>query len=354
MTELPTQTPGSAPHSTIGAALLLSVLRARIFIARGALGAAFLVGIIVLLSGRTWTSETQFVMEENSSSGGILALAAQYGLGGGLTESGMSPAFIADFLGSDEALRNALEAPVSDSTSESTVRLIDYLEVAGTDERRRHAIGIRALRALVSARASARTGVVTLSTTMPSPFVAEQVTRRLLQLVGEYATTTRQSQAMAQRDFTASRLKELEAELREAEESLAAFVKRNRGYANDPELQLRWQRLARVVDARSQLVNVLSQAHEQARIDAVRDTPSLTIVVPARVPGLPDRRGLLLKLLFAFGFGALAAFAFFSIRNRESHGSEPVSDEFSAVLDDARHPLRFARAVLRLSRGPRP
>ena len=63
-----------------------------------------------------------------------------------------------------------------------------------------------------------------------------------------------------------------------AEHELQIFLQRNRSYKDSPALTFEASRLERIINLRQQVYTSLAQAHEQARLDEVRDTPVMTIV----------------------------------------------------------------------------
>jgi uncharacterized protein involved in exopolysaccharide biosynthesis len=90
----------------------------------------------------------------------------------------------------------------------------------------------------------------------------------------------------------------------DAENRLQSFMQQNRVYNTAPRLSFEQDRLSREVQNRQQIVNVLAQAFEQAKIDEVRDTPVITILDTPETPAAPDSRGLLTKVIFSLFFGA--------------------------------------------------
>jgi hypothetical protein len=61
---------------------------------------------------------------------------------------------------------------------------------------------------------------------------------------------------------------------------------------------------------RQQLYTSLTEAYEQARISEVRTTPVITILQEPYVPPLPERRGLILKLVLGLLLGGTVGFVY--------------------------------------------
>src|SRR5438876_484305 len=91
-------------------------------------------------------------------------------------------------------------------------------------------------------------------------------------------------QASQERRFLGERLDTARAELRRAEGALEKFLQRNRSYPNSPTLLFEHDRLQREAGLRQDVYSMLTQAYEQARMQAVRNTPSISLIdhpVPA-------------------------------------------------------------------------
>lgn len=348
LTDMQTQT---KPPQTAGAQALASLMRARDTVLRWAFISSTLVGLALVLRERSWTSEVRFSMQNESASGSLLALAAQYGLSGGGNASGEGAVFYADYVSTHDVLARLLLTQFVNPETGVTQPLIDILDVDSFPSPRREALGMIELRERVRGRASPRTGVVTVTASFNDPTLSQQVTRFLLGEIGTYSADTRRSQAAAQRDFAMTRLEELKAELSAAEDARTAFVLRNRSYDSDPVLRLQWQRLSREVDAKSQLVATMSQAFEQARIDAVRDTPTLTVVTQPTLPGLPDRRGLLLRAILAAVVVGSIRLVWLRLRNPTAFEGADLEAELAALKKDLASPLAFCRRLVGFSRS---
>jgi uncharacterized protein involved in exopolysaccharide biosynthesis len=102
--------------------------------------------------------------------------------------------------------------------------------------------------------------------------------RGSVELLNEFNLETRQSQALEEGRFVSARMAEAQEELREAEEALKTFLQQNRQFRNSPELVFEHDRLQRQVAMRQEIFTSLAQSHEQSRIDAVRDTPVITVI----------------------------------------------------------------------------
>ncbi len=290
--ELSTQTP-------LG--LLSIVLRYRtLTIALPLLVAALLV-VVGLVRPRSYSSSASFKPQNNSGSMSQLAgLAAQFGVAVPLDESGDSPDFYVDLLRSGQVLRQLVQTPFSVDGGNAPVDWLTYNQIQGSTPARRLEEGVRRVQRDLIVSTSLKTGVVGLTARARNPELAQQMAKRLIDLVNEFNLTTRQTQASQERRFVGERLNQVETELREAENSLQRFLQQNRQWRDSPSLAFEKERLERIVGMRQQVYTNLAQSFERARIDEVRNTPAITLVEQPILAARPDGRRLLLKGGLAF------------------------------------------------------
>lgn len=291
-----------------------ALLGARRLIAASAVGLAAIACGVTLLSPRQWTVEVSFIPETRLPTGGLVGLAEQFGVRGLPAESGNSPEFYADLVRSRQILVELAAWPVHAADGQDGgVTIAEALGTRGADAPAREADVLRRLRRAVGALARPRTGLVEVRVTTRSAALSQEIADRVLTLVDRYNAERRQSRAGAERRFAEQQLAEANAALAEAEAKQEAFVVTNRRYPNDPQLLFQFEKLGREVAMRQQVVIGLAGAHEQARLDEVRDTPVLSRVQQPYRPARPDPRGTprvgVVALLLGGALGALAALA---------------------------------------------
>jgi uncharacterized protein involved in exopolysaccharide biosynthesis len=329
------------------------VLRHRVSIVLIAFLAAASLAAYALTRPRTYTSIASFMPQVRQTAGS--GLAAQLGMilpGADVSES---PQFYVDLLRSREILGSAVDS-VYRIRNGSVSTSVDLVTLYGGEEENlalRRDRAIARLSELLSTGMSARTGVVTVKVAAYDPSLAQSVTQRLIDLLGEFNLRPRQTRARAERRFSEERLQAVRAELRTAEDRLQYFMQSNRDYRNAPALYLQGQRLESDVALLRQVVITLQQATEQAKIDEVRDTPTITVVETPSFPVRRDGRGTLKALaiggLLGLVIGVALAFVRELLSRPEIRGSTEY-EEFAElrrdILYDVRHPLRaLARAA---------
>ncbi len=332
------------------------LLRRRRLIILLPLAMALVVGIFSVMQPRSYAAGAVFLPEgsSNRQNSGAASLAQQFGISLGGQEVGHSLEFYAELLRGRTLLRGLVESEfvVRDPAGGPDRRqtLIDYYEAEPNGIVPAWQSAIEQLRSQLAVQTDGRTGSVSFTFQDTDPALAEQVATRLIELLNEFNVETRQSQASEEGRFVSERLDEATNELMAAEEDLKQFLRNNRSFANSPELQFEHDRLQRMVALRQEVVSSLSQSLERARIDAVRDTPVLTIVAPPEDSARPQPRGTVLRALVAFVAGVVIACILALLRElgRRMRAELPDQyEEFAALraetLDDLRRPLRLFR-----------
>ncbi len=276
------------------------------------LGTAFLAGVNSLIVPPKYTATATFIPEVEQEGmglpGGLAGLAAQFGVavpGGGTSSS----AFYADVLQSrtllDQVLLTRFPDPRSEEPGDSAA-LIDIIDIKGDEEPERLERGRRALARAVSIGVDDETFVVSLSVeTKRYRATAAAVANRFVDLLSEFNTETRQSNAQVRRRFIEERMAEAEMELVLAEEVLKDFLERNRQFRGSPELTFEYERLQRQVTIKQEVFTTLRRSYEEARIQEVNDTPVITVIdraVPPVRKSSPKRK---LNVILAFMLGGV-------------------------------------------------
>ena len=337
------------------------LLRARDLILLCALVLGAIVAALTLLRDRTYTATATLMPQaRRPTQGGLQGIAAQFGLNMALGEATQSPAFYGDLLTSRALLGAVATTTFTFDTGTGRVSgtLVDIYRAKGRTPELRRDDAIRRLEDQVSASVTTRTGVITLAVRTIHPQLAVAINQRLLELLNDFNLRSRQSQAAAERRFTERRLEEIRRELRAAEDRLQEFMQRNRDFRGSPELTFREERLSREVSMQQQIFTTMAQAFEQAKVDEVRDTPVITIVVPPELPVRPDRRGLAVRTLLALlvGAGLGAGIAILRAYGANARGLDARSvEELDALrretLGDLVRPWRPVRRLIGGRRG---
>src|SRR5205823_7086627 len=176
------------------------------------------------------------------------------------------------------------------------------IDASNAGERRRKTL--EKLVRMISVRGDAQANIVEVKVTSLWPALSEQLAAGAFEQVNEFNIERRRRWAASEREFSQDRVDAETGRLEAAENTLADFRKRNRSYANSPELALEHERLQRRVDLEQQVLASLLQNLERARIDELRNTPVVTPIDLPTGSAVPKPRGLVLALLLGLFFGA--------------------------------------------------
>lgn len=303
------------------------------------LGLAFLVGLCTFTQDRMYTVETSFLPQVAEGRGGASTLARQFGVAVAPDRPGQSPQFYADLTRSISLLRKAVETQYQvpgDNGNQRQATLIQFYEIEDEPGKlppwRR---AVEELREYISTSVDVETGMVKLTVESFHPDLAEQIAERFLELLNEINLDVRQSRGQEEGRFIAGRVAEVHGELLAAEKALEEFLKQNREFRNSPELLFEHDRLQRQVAMRHEVYTSLLRSQEEARLDAVRDTPVLAVIDHPAGAAEPKGKGTVLRTLLAFMLGGmLAVFVAFTReygrRSRES--GDPHYQEFQGLV----------------------
>lgn len=283
---------------------------------RWVLAVAMLSGVIALavqlLMPNWYTSSTSFIAESQNTSrlpAGVAGIASQLGINVG-TELARSPDFYAALLVSEPILDSILLSRFPDPRAQSandSSDLLDLLHIAQAQLRERLEKGRRRLLSLISVAVDPKTSIITLNVEARSPTVAAAVGNQFLKELSIFDVDVRHSQAKARRDFAAKESENIRVDLASVEDSLRRFYERNREYRNSPSLVFEESRLRRQVDLQQELYLSLRRELEAAKVEAVNDAPSITVLAPAVPPTRKSRPHRLAGTVAAALLGATLA-----------------------------------------------
>lgn len=280
--------------------VLLSHWRALIFLP---LTVAGLAAVAAFTRSPSYTATAVFVPEMSGQGrvpSSLAGIAGQFGinLGG---DGSRSASFYAEVAKSRDILLRVLLSEVPDArtpdVATDSATLLELYHPEG-DSLLRVERGIAQLDRAMSLEVDLPTSLVRLSVTDGSPEVAAAVANRIVSVIDDFNTDSRQSQARRRRQFIEQRTTDAASELRRAERALDVFQERNRAWQQSPQLTSAQSRLRREVDLRQEVFLTLSRELETSRIEEVNDAPVISVIqraVPPRFKSAP-RRGVIIVL----------------------------------------------------------
>lgn len=316
-----------------------AILRTRRLLVLVPLVLAVLTGAVVLLLPLKFTTRVSFTASSASGLPSQLAgLAAQFNVSLPGQDNTQGPEFYADLVRRPEALVELVEASyrVAGKDGDSTNRtFIDLYEIDESTRGMTIAAAVKLLNAdILSIDPNRNTGVLSVTVRTKWPEISQQIATRIIAQVDAYNQNNRQTQAKAESEFITERLKIAREELRAVEDSAEQFLKRNREFRSDPRLLFQYERLQRAITLRQGVFETLSQGLEQTRIEAVRNTPSISLVEQPMLALRFDRRNTLVKVVAAAFVGLLLVVGFAIVRAVSDEGQANRANELAAFREE--------------------
>jgi uncharacterized protein involved in exopolysaccharide biosynthesis len=315
--------------------------------------AVITAAIITVLKKPQWVATSIIVAEGVQTSSPMSSIAEQFGVrmssGGGTG----SPDFYAQLLKSPEVLTPVASRSYSTTDAEGkraagfVSRLYGIEAPPGTDT---IALSRDLLTQSVKSSSDPITGIISLSVTAPSRDLSIVLNREILASANNFLQNRRQARAAEETKFVESRLDEARSQLAVAEANLRDFVTQNRQYQTSPQLALQSAQLERTVSLRQQVFVTLSQAYEQARIEAMRNISLISVLQRPEYSVNRKVASLARNIVLALILGVLVAMGLVVARTKLAR--EPLEnpadvEEFRALIKAAvpKPPGRRARKL---------
>ena len=292
------------------------------------------VGITLALPKKYTTSVSFTPVASDMPTGGLAGLAGQFGVNLPSSDPSQTPDFYATLLETPDILRQLAETRYSFVDGTDTLRgtFIHLYGLEGGDSGRTLDEALRTLSSKIIAISYDRqTSIVSVDVRTKWAPLSLQMANRLLDLVNDFNLNSRQTQAGQELKFLDQRLDTARTELRAAENRLQAFVTSNRGYATDPTLTFEHDRLQRELNLRQDVYTTLTQAVEQTRLRAVRNTPSISLVEHPALALRADRRNTLPKLVGGLVGGFVLALVWLLGSELLSKGRSETPSNFESL-----------------------
>lgn len=168
---------------------------------------------------------------------------------------------------------------------------------------------IKSLDGRISASIDDRSGVISVSTEFPDPYVSAQVADYAVEYLTEYITEYRTEKAQQDLEFVKERYEEKKEEYHEAQLKLARFRDENRNIIS-AVVRTEEERLQNQHNMAYNIYNNMAQQLEQNRIKVQEKTPVIKELEPVHVPmerSKPRRSLIMVISLFLGGFVGVGA-----------------------------------------------
>jgi uncharacterized protein involved in exopolysaccharide biosynthesis len=242
---------------------------------------------------RFYEARAAFIASEpqsmSGSIGALSSVASQLGMPAlsavASSSASGSAQFYGDLLNSTAIARNVITttydagAPGDYGGRPFRGNLLEYFKTKGKTQADREVAAMRQLaRSVLVVTVDRPTGIVRLRVKTKNRQLSALVARRLLDLVNDFNLRRRQTQAGAEREFTLKRAQASLDSLRVAEAALADFRATKIDFSRSPRIATREAELQRRVSLAQQIYTTVAQRYELANIEAVRNTPVVTVI----------------------------------------------------------------------------
>jgi uncharacterized protein involved in exopolysaccharide biosynthesis len=211
---------------------------------------------------------------------------------------------------SETVLRSVIEKKYKSERYSDSVDLVQYFDFNEGAPEKDMAASLKKMRGLLSATFENRTSVVSLSLEMREAGLAADVLNAIIGELDGFMRSKRVTSASEQVKWIDVRLKQVQQELRSAEEALKDFRERNRRVSDSPDLLLQQQRLMRNVEVSSAVFVELKKQFELAKLEEIKNITIVNVLDPGRAPVKKDspHRALNTAVMFLLALVGLSAY----------------------------------------------
>jgi len=190
---------------------------------------------------------------------------------------------------SETILRTVILKKYATLEFKDSVNLIQYFDLTEDTPEEDMDKALRILKDLVTATTETRTGIVTITAEMREPQLAADVLNSVITELDFFMRRKKVNTASEQLKWIDVRLKEVQMELRQAEDSLKNFREGNRRVLDSPQLLLRQDRLIRDVQVKSTIFIELKKQYELAKLEEIKNITIVNVLDPGRPPVKKER-----------------------------------------------------------------
>ncbi len=245
-------------------------------------------------------------------------------------------------VGSETVLRDVIYRPRRIEGFSDSVNLVRFWRIKEKTTLKEYDRALEKLRRDLDISVDNKTNIVTVSLATTDAELSAQIVKEITDGTDAFLRHQHRTYASEQGRWIDSRLSQVEADLRNAEDSLRRFRQVNR-VIGSPSLVLAEARLVRQVDLNSALFLELSRQRELTKIDEIKNVPVLNVLDSARVSALPDSPNRVMIAILSFILPFLGTLAFVAVR---ASYPQQVSD----AADWVRHLSGRVTAFVKFSR----
>lgn len=215
---------------------------------------------------------------------------------------------------SETILHNIIFRKYKTEAFPDSVNLIDYFEFSEFPQAEALSRTVSTLKGLMAAAHDNKTSIVTLSLEMPERELAATVLNTVIAELDAFMRSKRVTNAGEQVKWIDVRLKEVEGEMKRAEEKLKDFRERNRRVSDSPQLLLEQERLTREVQVKATVFIELKKQYELAKLEEIKNITIVNVLDPGRPPVKKERPKRVTNSILAFAFVFCFVCGYYSVR----------------------------------------
>jgi len=213
---------------------------------------------------------------------------------------------------SETVLRNVIGRTYQTHRFAEPVNLVQFFGFEEDTPEENMDRALRRLRDLMSTSLDTKTGTVTITLEMREPQLAADVLNAVVDELDQFMRLKKITSASEQARWISQRVKQVDDDLRAAEDTLKTFREKNRRVMDSPELLLRQERLIREVTVRATIAVELKKQFELAKIEEIKNVTIVSVLDVARAPVKKERPKRLLNTVATFLLFLLGASAYFA------------------------------------------
>jgi uncharacterized protein involved in exopolysaccharide biosynthesis len=307
----PQRSAENRPVDDLGFLAFLKWLWANKYVIAGGAGLGAVIGLILtLLATPVYTAIVTILPQQDNSDLGMLGQLAMFA-GIALDEGGPQEELYPKIVTSDRLLDELIDSDRLQDALCGAGSLYDALGIDAGHQNSSDRLKRSLRQKVIRFNRDKTTGFMELRASVPRcPKLASVLANELAGRLDHLNRELSQGKAREQRVFVEGQEQLARDDLEQAEEAVAEFVRKNRSYQSSPDLLLRYNQLARDVDAKSAIWIELKKQLEAAKIEEHKNLVSVDVLDAATPPSKPSSPNWKLNVLLGFMLGAvLSAFA---------------------------------------------
>ena len=311
--------------------LLIVARQIKIIIITPLIFCIFMIINVTFIAKPTYTSISKIM---SSASGGRASqaqgLAAQFGIS--MSNTAETKWAYPEIIKSRTLARSMLKRKFDTNKFGSQKSLLQILTFGNNQpsavDKNLEIKGINSFLKLVHVAEDLKTGILTVKIKASEQLLAKELNSALIEELDAHQNKYNKAKTSEAKLFIQERIKDVETELKTAEENLKVFMDRNRRIENSPALLLQQQRHGREVTVLTGVFTTLKQQLETTKIEEVKESDYVVILDEPEIPMMRTtpvkKKSVIFAGLFGIGFGLVFAFVKEKFNNQSKQEKKDI------------------------------